>query len=110
MKMAVRASLSNSDNYRGISMFNSIHKLFDYVIIDICSDSLLTSDMQYGYKNNHSTTMCTVILNKVIHHYINGNNRRLKIPHLAKVECGFRTTPEECLYDSGPIGHQYRAS
>ena len=19
-------------------------------------------------------------------------------------ECGFRTTPEECLYDSGPIG------
>ena len=22
----------------------------------------------------------------------------------AKAECGFRTTPEECLYDSGPIG------
>ena len=21
----------------------------------------------------------------------------------AKAECGFRTTPEECLYDSGPI-------
>ena len=56
------ASLSNSDNYRSISMFNSIHKLFDYVIIDICGDSLSTSDMQYGYKNNHSTTMCTVIL------------------------------------------------
>ena len=31
-------------------------------------------------------------------------DRRLKIPHSAKVECGFRTTPEECLYDSGPIG------
>ena len=37
-------------------------------------------------------------------------DRRLKIPHPAKVECGFRTTPEECLYDSGLIGHQYRAS
>ena len=37
-------------------------------------------------------------------------DRRLKIHHLAKVECGFRTTPEECLYDSGLIGHQYRAS
>ena len=68
------ASLSNSDNYRGISMFNSIHKLFDYVIIDICGDSLATSDMQYGYKNNHSTTMCTVILKEVLHHYINGNS------------------------------------
>ena len=31
-------------------------------------------------------------------------DRRLKIPHSAEAECGFRTTPEECLYDSGPIG------
>ena len=30
-------------------------------------------------------------------------DRRLKIPHSAKAECGFRTTPEECLYDSGSI-------
>ena len=37
-------------------------------------------------------------------------DRRLKFPHSAKVECGFRTTPEECLYDSGLIGLQYRAS
>ena len=29
-------------------------------------------------------------------------DRRLKIPHSAKAECGFRTTPEECY--SGPIG------
>ena len=55
-------------------LFNSIHKLFDYVLIDICGDSLSTSDMQYGSKNNHSTTMCTVILKEVIHHYINGNS------------------------------------
>ena len=31
-------------------------------------------------------------------------DRRLKIPHPAKVECRFRTTHKECLYDSGPIG------
>ena len=40
-------------------------------------------------------------------------DRRLKIPHSAKVKCGFQTTPEECLCDSGLIGiHalQYRAS
>ena len=37
-------------------------------------------------------------------------DRRLKIPHSAKVECGFRTTSEECLYNSGLIGHQYKAS
>ena len=33
-------------------------------------------------------------------------DRRLKIPHSAKVECGFWTTHEESLYDSGPIGLQ----
>ena len=37
-------------------------------------------------------------------------DRRLKIPHSAKAECGFRKTLEECLYDSGLIGLQYRAS
>ena len=31
-------------------------------------------------------------------------DRRLNIPHSPKAECGFRTTPEECLYDSSPIG------
>ena len=37
-------------------------------------------------------------------------DHRLKIPHSAKVKCGFRTTPEECLYDSGLIDFQYRVS
>ena len=45
-------------------------------------------------------------------------DRRLKIPHSAKVEYGFRGFPEDCLYDSDndPVnntslfGLQYRAS
>ena len=37
-------------------------------------------------------------------------DNRLEIPHSAKVECGIPTTPEECLYNSGLIGLQYRAS
>ena len=51
------ASLSNSDNYRGISLFNSICKLYDYVIIELCKDSFSTSEMQFGFKENHSTTI-----------------------------------------------------
>ena len=31
-------------------------------------------------------------------------DHRLKIPHSAKAECGFWTTPDECLYDRSPIG------
>ena len=37
-------------------------------------------------------------------------DRRLKISYSAKVECRFRSTSKECLYDSGLIGLQYRAS
>ena len=64
------ASLSNSDNYRGISLYNSTYKLYDYVIIELCKDSFSTSEMQFGFKENHSTTMCTVILREVIQNYI----------------------------------------
>ena len=49
-------------------------KLFDYIIIDLCGDSLNTSEMQFGFKKNHSTTMCTVILKEVVSHYMEGNS------------------------------------
>ena len=51
------ASLSKSTNYRGISLFNSINKCcLILFIIDLCGDTLSTSDMQFGYKPNHSTS------------------------------------------------------
>ena len=34
-----KAFLSNSDNYRGISLFNSINKLFDHVILYLYKDN-----------------------------------------------------------------------
>ena len=63
------ASLSSNINYRGISLFNSICKLYDYAIIDICGDSLDTCDMQYGFKKKHSTTLCTVVLKELVHRH-----------------------------------------
>ena len=57
----LKGSLSKSDNYRGISLVNSICKLFDYVIIKLYDKQMKTSDMQFGFKSNHSTTMCSAI-------------------------------------------------
>ena len=71
------ASLSKSTNYKGISLFNSINKLFHYIIIDLCGDTLSTSDMQFGYKPNHSTTSCcscTTVLKEIIKYYLRGNS------------------------------------
>ena len=68
------ASLSKSTNYRGISLFNSINKLFDYIIIDLCGYNLSTSDMQLGYKPNHSATSCKSVLKDIIKDYLRGNS------------------------------------
>ena len=39
----------------------NICKLFDYVIINLYDKQLKTSDMQLGFKRNHSTTVCSAI-------------------------------------------------
>ena len=64
------ASLSNSDNYRGISLFNCINKRYDYVIIYLCGDRFVTSDMQYAYKPWHSTNVCTDVIKEIIDIYV----------------------------------------
>ena len=38
----IKSSLTSSDNYRGISLFNSICKVFDYTILDLCNDYFMT--------------------------------------------------------------------
>ena len=70
----IRSSLSSSDNYRGISLFNGICKLFDYVIMHTCNDYLYTSDMQFGFKPQYSTTMCSLVYHEIINHYMSNNS------------------------------------
>ena len=68
------ASLTSSDNYRGISLFNSICKLFDNVILLLYGNELQSSDMQFGFKQGHSTTLCSLIYKEVVNHYLNGGS------------------------------------
>ena len=56
-----RGSMNPSDIYRCISLSNSICKLYDYVCIDLNIYYLKTDDMQFGFKNNHSTVLCTAV-------------------------------------------------
>ena len=62
------ASLTRSDNYRGISLFNSICKLFDHVILLSFGGQLEASDMQFGFKRGHSTVMCSLIFKEIVDH------------------------------------------
>ena len=55
-------------------MFNAICKVFDYAIIHICGQFFNTSDMQFGFKKQHSTVMYCLIYNEVISSYLRSNS------------------------------------
>ena len=59
-----------SDKFRGIALSSSINKLFDLVILKKYSKYLQTCDLQFAYKENHSTTLCSLLLKDVAHQYI----------------------------------------
>ena len=42
--------------------------------MEICGNTLQTSDMQFGYKQNHSTTLCTTVLKEVVNCYLKNNS------------------------------------
>ena len=55
----MRGSLHSSNNYRGISMCNALCKLIDLIIIEKCDG--YTSELQFAYKRDHSTMLCTAV-------------------------------------------------
>ena len=69
-----KVSLSNSDNYRGISLFNCICKLFDNVILLLYKSQLSPSEMQFGFKEKHSTSLCTLMYSEIVNHYTNNRS------------------------------------
>ncbi len=66
----LRESISNSDNYRGIALGSILCKVYDIIIINRYSSILSSSDMQFAYKDSHSTTMCSNIVRETAEHYI----------------------------------------
>lgn len=64
-------SKSDSSNYRGISLASIMGKLLDIIIIESQTDALITSDLQFGFKSESSTSQCTFVVNEVIQYYKN---------------------------------------
>ena len=61
--------LCDSDNYHGIALTSCLNKVIDWVILFKYRDQLHTSHMQFAYKENHSTSMCTMALKEVVNCY-----------------------------------------
>ena len=65
----------NSDNYRGIALTSCINKVLDWVILLKYANYLKTSNLQFAYKERHSTAMCTLALKEVAKYYTSRRGR-----------------------------------
>ena len=63
-------NISDSSNYRGIALSSVFGKLYDVVFLDKFSNSLCTSELQFGFKAKHSTSMCTMVLKETLASYV----------------------------------------
>ena len=64
-----RESKQSSDNYRALTIGTSLSKLLDIVILNRQADALETSELQFGFKEKSSTTMCTFMVLETIAYY-----------------------------------------
>ena len=67
-------NLSESSNYRSIAISSVLGKLIDRILLDRLSEYLISSDMQFGFKPAHSTSMCTFVLKETLSYYTQNDN------------------------------------
>ena len=64
-----RGNKQCSENYRALTIGTGLSKLLDIVILNQQAEKLKTSDMQFGFKEKSSTTMCTFMTLETIEYY-----------------------------------------
>ena len=65
----------NSDNHRGIALTSCINKVLDWVILLKYANYLKTSNLQFAYKERHSTAICTLALKEAVKYYTSRRGR-----------------------------------
>ncbi|MEE4247380.1 MAG: reverse transcriptase family protein, partial [Kangiellaceae bacterium] len=69
-----RKSLNSSDNYRAVALSSVVCKLLEKIIMSKFNDVFYSSKYQYGYKEKHSTTHCSFVVNEIINYYAQNNS------------------------------------
>jgi len=65
-----RGNLCDSNNYRGIALFNCINKIIDWLLLLKYPEQLASHNLQFAYKPFHSTNLCTSVLKDVVSQYV----------------------------------------
>ena len=67
-------SCNDSNNYRAITLSSILGKLVDNIILTQNSSVLSTCDLQFGFKNKHSTVQCSFALKEIVQYYSNNKS------------------------------------
>ncbi|CAL4157430.1 unnamed protein product, partial [Meganyctiphanes norvegica] len=62
--------LTNSKNYRAITISSLFGKLFDIIVLNREGQHLITNDLQFSFKSGSSTTMCTSMVRETITYFV----------------------------------------
>ena len=60
---------SDPNNYRAIALSTALSKIFEFILSPYVISYDNIDDYQYGFKQEHSTTMCTNVLKTVVNYY-----------------------------------------
>ena len=69
-----RKSASNSDNYRGISLSTIMSKMLEILILNKVEKLVVCNDFQFGFRKDHSTSLCVSAFQQTVKYYLNGNS------------------------------------
>jgi len=63
------SDLTDVNNYRAIALSNSVTKILESLLFSFIESHDIADEYQFGFKKNHSTSICTHILKKTVNHY-----------------------------------------
>lgn len=63
-------NLSDSSNYRPISLATTCAKLYDKIILNLLSKHIKINDAQFGFQKNSSTDLAIFTLKQTVHYYV----------------------------------------
>ena len=65
-----RLSNNDSNNFRAVCLQSALCKLLDLLILNKEKNCLITSELQFGFKPEHSSSLATSVLLEVVDYYL----------------------------------------
>ncbi len=67
-------SIANTTNFRAIILSSILCKLLDVIILTKEEAYLCTSNLQFGFQQGPSTSLCTAMVQETISHYVHNSS------------------------------------